>query len=339
MLTVSVVVPTFRRPKLLMSCLRSLRAQDLPASKFEIIVVDDDPEGRAEAISNLLQESAFTSFGAPSFRVLPPVGRLEGNHGPAAARNRGWKASRGKIIAFTDDDTLPDPSWLREGLRAFSSPRIWAVTGRVILPRSKAPTDYERNEAGLMRSEFVTANCFCRREVLLALCGFDERFTSAWREDSDLHFRLIERAKCLGMDSTQAIVHAPQAIVIHPLRKAPWGVSLFQQKKSMFNALLFKKHPKLYRKKIQASPPWHYYGAVTSLFCAIGLSAMGQSTGGAVALGIWFILTARFFLRRIQGASKSPSHLTEMALTSILVPLFSIYWRLRGAIRFRVVFF
>ena len=57
--------------------------------------------------------------------------------------------------------------------------------------RRTRPTTSETRPAS-KRAEFVTANCFCRREVLEAVGGFDERFTAAWREDSDLHFRLLD---------------------------------------------------------------------------------------------------------------------------------------------------
>src|SRR5207248_10767874 len=68
----------------------------------------------------------------------------------------------------------------------------------------------------------------------------------------------------------KAFVYAPDAEVIHPLRPARWGVSLSQQRKSMFNALLYKKHPVLYRQELQAAPPWHYYGIAGALLAVIG---------------------------------------------------------------------
>src|SRR5690606_30571680 len=115
---------------------------------------------------------------------------VTGRHGPAAARNVGWRAARCEVVAFTDDDCIPDPGWLAAGTRAVEQ-GFAAATGRVVVPLPDAPTDYERDAAGLARAEFVTANCFCRRSVLEALGGFDERFSAAWREDSDLHFALL----------------------------------------------------------------------------------------------------------------------------------------------------
>ena len=49
-------------------------------------------------------------------------------------------------------------------------------------------------------------------------------------------------------------------------------------------------------------------------------------------------LSARFCARRLRGTSHAPSHVAEMAVTSAVIPLLSVYWRLRGAWRYRVLF-
>src|SRR5207237_7986410 len=126
---------------------------------------------------------------------------------------------------------FPDRRWLEEGLRALP-PGVDALAGRIVMPISAMPTDYERNEQGLERAEFVTANCFVRRSVLERLGGFDETFRMPWREDADLQFRLLE-AGC-------TIAAAPAALVVHPVRPAPWGVSLRQQRQVASDALLVR---------------------------------------------------------------------------------------------------
>src|SRR6478736_2635149 len=69
---------------------------------------------------------------------------VTGHPGPAAARNRGWQAARGAVIAFTDDDTVPDPGWLSAGVPTFErDPDLAAVTGRMAVPLPERPTDYE----------------------------------------------------------------------------------------------------------------------------------------------------------------------------------------------------
>ena len=56
------------------------------------------------------------------------------------------------------------------------------------------------------------------------------------------------------------LVRVPEATVVHAVRPAQWGVRVRQQRKNLFNALLYKKHPVLYRRKIQAAPPITYGG-------------------------------------------------------------------------------
>jgi GT2 family glycosyltransferase len=319
---VSVVVPTYRRPELLGNCLAALAAQTLAADSYEILVADD---AASDATHRQVEEFAVKS--SCTIRYVP----ITGTHGPAAARNGGWRAAQAPIVAFTDDDTIPDTGWLAAGVGALErDAELAAVTGQVIVPLPPTPTDYQRNEAGLETAAFITANCFCRRDVLESLGGFDERFTSAWREDSDLHFRLLERGAKLRK--------TPEALVIHPVRPAPWGVSLRMQRKSQFDALLYKKHPALYRQHIWRWPPLDYYGIVLALVAAVSAAALGAWLACVLALTLWAMLTVRFMTRRLRGTSHAPVHVLEMVCTSLLIPFLSVFWRLYGAVRFGVWF-
>ncbi|HLI09178.1 MAG TPA: glycosyltransferase [Ktedonobacteraceae bacterium] len=322
---VSVVVPTYKRPEMLACCLNALAQQDIDPASYEVIVVDDAAcEETRRQVEGLARR--FMNACGPSLRYVA----VQGKHGPAVARNTGWRVAQGEIIAFTDDDCIPQPYWLRMGTAAFVE-GVTGVSGKVIVPLPEMPTDYERNAARLAYSEFVTANCFYRRSALEAVGGFDERFTMAWREDSDLFFRLLkEGGKLLSV---------PEAVVVHPVRPARWGISLSQQRKSMFNALLYKKHPLLYQRRIQAHPPWHYYGIVASALLAVSgwmLGAQSFALGAALA---WVLLMGWFCQLRLRHTSHLPRHVVEIIVTSLLIPPLSIYWRIFGALKFRVFFF
>lgn len=319
----SVVVPTYRRPELLERCLQALRKQDFAPSEYEILIVDD----AASAETRLQVEKHARSAAARGLQIV--YLSTSGRCGPAAARNLGWQAACGELIAFTDDDCLPESNWLREGRAAFTD-AVAAVSGRIRVPLPAQPSDYEYDTSHLEESEFATANCFYRHTILQAVGGFDERFRLAWREDSDLFFRLLERnALCVTCET---------AVVIHPVRPARWGISLAQQRKSMFNALLYKKYPRLYRQRIQALPPWHYYGVVGVLLVAL-LGGVGKAPLLALAaLCAWGGLTARFCLRRLEHTSRAPGHVLEMLVTSALIPPLAIFWRVRGMVMFRVLF-
>lgn len=319
-IAISVVVPTKGRPQLLNRCLASLVLQNLDPARFEIIVVDDGPDDGTREVAN--DWAAHTEESGPSIVYIPSMGP----HGPAAARNHGWRAARGAIIAFTDDDTIARTDWLRNGLRAFDEGAD-AVCGRIVMPLAGTPTDYELDAKRLETAEFVTANCFCRRRILEDIGGFDERFKAAWREDSDLYFRLMEYHA--------NIVREPRAVMMHPVRPAGWGVSLQQVKKVQFDALLYKKHPQMYRRRIRATPRWDFYLTVTSLLVGLGALAAGKPVLAGAGGAVWLAMTLRFCTQRLRNTSHSPSHVAEMLVTSALIPPLAVYWRAVGAWKFR----
>lgn len=320
---VSVVVATFRRPDLLARSLLALQDQDFDPTQWEVLIADD----AASEATRAQVEDAARAFAPVVVRYLA-VSRTQG---PAAARNAGWQASSSEVIAFTDDDCIPDPRWLDQGVGALDRTGADALGGRIIVPIPPDPTDYELDASGLERAEFATANAFCRREALLAVGGFDERFTQAWREDSDLQFALITAGF--------VVAFAPEAIVVHPVRVGRWGISLAQQRKSRFEALLYRNFPALYRTRISSGPPWSYYASVLALTVALISVASGSWVVAAVALGAWLGLTARFSASRLRRTSKRPGHVAEMVVTSALIPPLSIFWRIQGAIAHRVWFF
>jgi GT2 family glycosyltransferase len=322
---VSIVIATHERPRLLLRCVGALLRQDLAPGEYEIIIVDD---GSAEPS----RRATLRTLGGLMFRAERPSLRYlhqRRNRGPAAARNIGWRAAHAPVIAFTDDDTVPDASWLREGLRALDAGAD-AVAGVIDVPLPKHPTDYERDAAGLARARFATANCFVRRAALEAIGGFDERFRSAWREDTDLEFSLRASGAAVGT--------AARARVVHPVRPARFGVSLAQQRKVMFDALLYKKFPAWYRAHERPRPPWAYYVSVAGGAAGVAAAAYGSIAGALLGLGTWLVLAVRFARRRLAGTSRAPRHIAEMLWTSLWIPWLSVFWRLKGALRFRVWF-
>ncbi len=324
---VSVVVPTHLRPALLQRCLRALSHQSIGARAYEIIVVDD---GRQDAARDVVQAFAAAP-GAPLMRYLRPAhGR-----GPACARNLGWRAARAPLIAFTDDDTIAHPDWLAHGVAALDAKPSWcALAGRVLVPLEGGPTqrpsDHERMTQGLQHAEFITANAFVRRDALQRIGGFDERFLRAWREDADLQFRLLQQAGPVG--------RCDSARVLHPVRREPWGVCLRQQRNTFFDALLYKKHPRLYRERIRRVPPWDYYAIVGASAAAVGLALLGEALAAGASAALATALVLRLAWQRLRPTRRDAAHVAEMLATSALIPFLSVYWRTRGALHFRVLF-
>lgn len=321
---ISIVIPTYKRPALLRKCLDALREQTYWRTFYEVIIVSDGPDRETELLVGqfMLEKPDFAVY----FHQLPAKG------GPAAARNFGWKHSSGELVLFTDDDCIPDPFWIEEMEYSYrtSNQRLIGLTGQVVVPIPEKPTDYEKNVAHLSTAEFITANCACSRAALELTGGFDEEFPIAWREDSDLEFKLLEKQV--------PIFHVPQAAVCHPVRQAAWGVSVAEQQKSMFNALLFKKHPAFYRAKIAQGPVWSYYIIILATIAGLGAWLADMPVVAAIAAAVWAIAVLAFIVRRINGTSDSLSHRLEMVFTSLVIPYLSVYWTLRGALRYKVFF-
>ena len=325
---ITVVIPTFRRPELLCRCLEAVFAQTLDPSAYEIVVVDDGHSADTQAVVDryrLRPEGPVLRF------LRPHLGR-----GPAVARNAGWRAAYGKVIAFTDDDAVPESDWLANGERALA-PGWVALAGRVAMPSAVDGVDLPNRPAArepktwaLESTDLAVSNAFVRRSALLTVGGFDERFQQAWGDASDLHLRLLRDAGPIG--------HSDDAVVLCPARPEHWNLCLEQQKNAYFDALLYKKHPRVSRERLLAAPPWNHY-AIVALTLAAPCLWMADIDGSAVvSLLLAFGGVLRLALKRLRQSAPTAAGVAETVLTSALIPFLSVYWRLRGAIRFRVLF-
>ncbi len=315
---ISVVIPTYNRPNLLFNCLNALNNQNLSADDFEVIVVHDGPDERI--VAALKHQQSQFDF---DFQVLHTAEK----QGPAAARNLGWRAANAQLVAFTDDDCLPEPEWLTGFLDRYRNQELVAYSGKTVVPLQRHPTDFALNTSRLSEAEFITANCACTKSALLKVGGFDEQFSMAWREDSDLEFKLLL--------SGVPLYRNEQAVVVHPVREAPWGVSLKEQRKGIFDVLLFKKYPLLYRQKIQHAPLWNYYIIVALAFLSLLSAVWNYKFLSKMMLLGMLLPVAHFAHKRLQRTSHSGSHVTEMIVTSLLIPFLSVYYRIYGSIRYR----
>jgi len=200
---VTVVVSTRNRCERLEGLVAALEKQSLPADAFEVVIVDNcTTDGTSATLATLARDSQLR------LRAL----RTSKPGGPAAARNLGWKAARAPVVAFTDDDCLPDPHWLEEGLAAMED------RARVVVGRTRPPADQlglvGRPFARVMQVDsprfFETCNVFYRRRDLETVGGFDERFGQPNGEDTHLGIRVSE----LGVQA----VYAEAAVVYHDVR-------------------------------------------------------------------------------------------------------------------------
>ena len=237
----SVVIPTFERPDTLFLVLDAIGRQTDPPT-FEVVVVDDGSRGPTAA----RLKSYTPSYPFRFFR--------QSNSGPAAARNLGVRQSRGEIVLFLGDDTVPEPPLLAVHAQAHeeSGDRPIAVLGYTTWPRDRrvSPFLHHINEYGLQfgyglieDSEsvpfnfFYTSNISLSRDLLLAAGLFDTTFPHAAWEDIEIAYRLIQR----GMK----IVYRPAAVARHHHEITFGSFRRRQEKAGEAAAIFFAKHPEL----------------------------------------------------------------------------------------------
>jgi GT2 family glycosyltransferase len=218
----SIVICTRDRPQALERCLAALVAQTSPAG--QIVVVDNSTDRSAEAVSARFPSVDYVHQPRPGLSI---------------ARNAGVHASKGALIAFTDDDVEPSPSWSMELMRAFAGAAVDAVTGLVLPARlDTAAQCYFQFKLGGFGSACVPlvfdrrfldetkatgaqvwrigagANMAFRRSVFDRVGLFDERLgagASGCSEDSELWYRLIAAGG--------ACLFEPRAYVLHHHRE------------------------------------------------------------------------------------------------------------------------
>jgi GT2 family glycosyltransferase len=232
----SVIVITRNRSHSISEALEALAKQECP--DFEVLVVDNSNE--------LEKANTAKSAAAHGAKYV-----FEPRRGQAVARNTGISIATGEVIAFTDDDCVPEKDWLSQKVRAFSDPSVWACTGRVIQHNREGAADLFEEVAGQdlggerrvfseedirFRIGFLLGNVLkvfskhmksrapvpfgmghgssmaFSREAFKTIGGFDERFGG----ESILRFGIEDIEYFYRvLESGHSLVYEPSAVVRH----------------------------------------------------------------------------------------------------------------------------
>ncbi len=292
---------------------------------FELIAVDDcSTDDTLEVLSRLAASAPFP------LTIL----RTERNAGPAVARNLGWRAARAPLIAFTDDDCLPEPRWLSRMVAAMS-------TADVVQGRTRSSDDAAgRGPFGRILAvdefswKFETCNVGYRRSVLEAGDGFDERFVILG-EDCDLGWRAIR--------SGAQTAWAPDAEVVHRVdttgtRIGDWVASLRITRRLVYAPLLVKEHPGFREKVLVARWFWsplqpRTLAAVLGIVIAIG----GQRRLGSRLMALGLLLPWLHYRTAIDprpGRRRWAWAVIPMALVTDIAALAAT---VEGSVRYRTL--
>jgi GT2 family glycosyltransferase len=225
---ISVVVATHNRAPLLTRLFAGLEAQT-GLDGFEVVIVDDASTDDTWANLNALADSSSLDITCI---------RLPRNAGPATARNLGWQSTTAPIVAFTDDDCVPSPTWLAQLLKSATEADI--VQGRTV------PNPTQQHNLGPFSRTldvsyedgyYQTCNVAYRRELLERLGGFFEKFRFPAGEDTDLAWRAKESGATTYFDV--------DAVVRHDIRRSDFWVAVKDSWRWQSAALAVSRHPRL----------------------------------------------------------------------------------------------
>ncbi len=200
----SIVVPTYSRPKQLATCLQALTRLNYPRDRFEVIIVDDGSETPLKTVIALFCKQM-------NVKLIS-----QANAGPAMARNTGAARAKGEYLAFTDDDCIVAPDWLKFLAARFVNTPDHLIGGRTLnnLPNNPYSTTsqlivdivYRQYNADPNKASFFASNNLAIATHLFHYVG---GFDSSFRTSEDREF--CERWLSYGFQ----MIYVQEAVIYH----------------------------------------------------------------------------------------------------------------------------
>lgn len=320
---ISIVIPTRDHREMLLRLLNSITRQTFSTELIEVIVVDD---GSSDGTLDFLR-TVHVPF---DLQIVHNE-----NQGPPAARNAGLAIAHAPIVAFMDDDVVLRADCLERASAYFSDERVGIVETTLLIEGNERALQLYAHTQG-----FVTAAIFFRREALERVGGFDTAFFDPktglfFRDDADLGFRVLT----LGYTAIQPT----DVVAWHPVQFPSVRKSFLHVQRYMFDPLLYRKHPRLYRQYIERKKvgkfvfarPMHYasIGFVLALLVMVVAWMAGEILLAAVCGGFALVshLIVRFKFQEWDAFKLWRPHNT---VAYSLLPFWYLAWFLRGVRRY-----
>jgi glycosyltransferase involved in cell wall biosynthesis len=312
-----VVVATYERPHLLGRLVAALEAQE-GVGPFEVIVVDD--ASRDDTWDHL--EGLTRAARVP----IQPF-RLPRNRGPATARNVGWRAARAPLVAFTDDDCVPQPGWLAAIVEALEQADL--VQGCTLPDPAQAAGHGPFSRSLQVSSEtgfYQTANMGYHRRLLERLGGFDERFRHPTGEDTDLAWR--------ARDSGAQSAFEPTAVVHHDVRPSSFLTQIRDTGRWEGVVLAVRLHPSL---RDQLHRRWFWKAShPPAILAAAGLAMAGWRNAEVAGLaGLALVIPYVHYRTRSSPLRGGPRRRVAAIPAALLADLAEVAVMVAASVRYR----
>lgn len=202
-ISVSLIIPTYNRILKLFRLLKSL--DKLNPMPDEIIIVDDNS---TDETGELLDKWKKIKLEYHKEIILKST-----NTGPAESRNLGIFQSRNDLIAFTDDDVVVHPKWIKSlTSRLLNADEEVVGVGGIVSSinndiLSRYYVEHKILEAPKQLNYLPTVNCCFRKQPIIQIGGFDTTFSFAGGEDTDLGLRLKNKGYNFVKEKKAIVYH------------------------------------------------------------------------------------------------------------------------------------
>ena len=211
---VSIIILNFNAGNLLLDCVNSIEKTNY--KNFEIILIDNASKDN----SHINCKKQF-----PTIKLIENsenLGFCEGN-------NVGLRIAKGEFVVVINPDTIVDPKWLEELLKAYKTngegiyqPKFLASTDHSMLlstgnmiqifgfgfSRSKGDTDKKQYE-NFEKIDYASGTCLFTSKHVLSKIGLFDPFLFAFHDDLELCWR--------GALNKISSFYVPTALVYHPI--------------------------------------------------------------------------------------------------------------------------
>ena len=231
---ISIIIPAHQYNSYLFHCLSALEKAVRNHDAIEILIVLD---GLKE------DKSFFAQFNISGLTII----QQENNLGPAAARNKGAIAAKGQLLFFIDSDVTVSKDTIE---RAYHYLDVDDIPTAIIGSYDDQPHNqsliskyrnllhhYTHQTSSTQVNTFWGACGIIKREVFIAIGGFDESFQQPSIEDIELGYRLAEKGYSIKLDKSLQVKHFKNwslSNVVYTdvfLRAKPWTILLQKHQK------------------------------------------------------------------------------------------------------------
>jgi glycosyltransferase involved in cell wall biosynthesis len=302
-MSISVLIPTYNRSKILAMTLAGLEAQDFDHEKFEVIVVNDGSQDDTTEVLKKQYKFNLTSI-------------TQENAGQGNARNNGLQHAKGNIVILIGDDMIPGPTFLSEHWKSHQEnpgmefvvlgliewhPELeindfmnWMVNGSSILGKFGGHQfAYEKLNRGEQPdfNFFYTSNLSFKRSFV-GKNPFDPIFSKYGWEDIELGYRLQKER---GMK----MIYNKDAVTYHYHPMDDSGMKKRMEMIGRSAHIIDRKYPEL--RKVPSPMKKVAFVALSNPISLGSLHLGNRATGGRLQSLYYYALSKKYFLRGIKS--------------------------------------